>query len=46
MYDEIHLTGFKKFGNVSVNPTELIVDDLTKNPLENVHVSKLDVTTD
>jgi pyrrolidone-carboxylate peptidase len=30
MYQEIYLTGFKKFGNVAVNPTELIVDELTK----------------
>lgn len=40
------MTGFKKFGDVGVNPTELIIDELTKNPIKNVIVSKLDVTTE
>ena len=46
MYDEICLTGFKKFGNVQVNPTELIVDELTNSPIPHVHPTKLDVTVD
>lgn len=46
MYDEIHVTGFKKFGNVAVNPTELIIDELLKDAISNVYPSKLDVTVD
>lgn len=40
------MTGFKKFADVDVNPTELIIDELIKNPINNVHVSKLDVTVE
>lgn len=46
MFDEVYLTGFKKFGNVQVNPTELIVDAFLKETLQNVKVNKLDVTTE
>jgi pyrrolidone-carboxylate peptidase len=46
MFDEVYLTGFKKFGNVDVNPTELIVDALLNEPLQNVNANKLDVTTE
>ncbi len=46
MYEEVYLTGFKKFGDVDVNPTELIIDELSHNPINNVHVSKLDVTVE
>ena len=46
MYEEVHLTGFKKFGGIAVNPTELIVDDLTSSPIPHVHPTKLDVTVD
>ena len=46
MYNEVHLTGFKKFGDVTVNPTELIVDELTSSPIPQVHPTKLDVTVD
>jgi hypothetical protein len=46
MYEEVHLTGFKKFGEITVNPTELIVDDLTSSPIPYVNPRKLDVTVD
>ena len=46
MYEEVHLTGFKKFGEITVNPTELIVDDLTSSPIPHVNPRKLDVTVD
>ncbi len=45
MFDIVNITGFQAFGNVDVNPTELIIDELRKNPLYKLRrIQKLDVT--
>lgn len=45
MFDIVNITGFQAFGNVDVNPTELIINELRKNPLYKLRrIQKLDVT--
>lgn len=45
MFDIVNITGFQAFGNVDVNPTELIIDELRKNPHYKLRrIQKLDVT--
>lgn len=47
MFDAIYLTGFKKFANVDVNPTQLIAQHFEKQKHPNIaKVTRLDVTTD
>lgn len=44
MFDQIYLTGFKSFGNVDVNPTELLIDHfLEKEHPRIAKATKLDV---
>jgi pyrrolidone-carboxylate peptidase len=46
MFDQVFLTGFKKFGNCEVNPTELICEELKKYELGGVSCRTIEVTVE
>ena len=41
----MYLTGFKKFGNHAVNPTQLLAEHYLNSKVSNVHASVVEVTT-
>jgi len=45
MFDEVYLTGFKKFGNCSVNPTQMIAEHYLKSTIAGLHSAVVEVTT-
>jgi len=45
MFDQIYLTGFKKFGNHDVNPTQLVSEHFAKQEIPGLKCSVVEVTT-
>ena len=45
MFDMVHLSGFKKFGNYQENPTQLVSEHFFKQHIPNLLCSVVEVTT-